>query len=268
MLSEGVADARPRLIRDFFRRNVTWFLAALPFVLAGLRVMVYSGGDSVVLKTLVATLDIPTVLLGTMLPIFPVLVALGIQLFAFNHKFLAHLLAKRWVIFAAFGILMIYSLFASFPGGLWTPLTIFGGLTLGLVARRVRVAWRKAHPKPEIMAASARPLPASNPAVSFLVGTSPTVIAACTVLSVLLVTPQGMWLPLEQISTGSSSKSLVAYVLKETPNWTTTISSDKSIRVLRSSEITGRLICNQGDFQSIVTMLVGSNPSPRIKCKT
>ncbi|WP_029151241.1 hypothetical protein [Microbacterium indicum] len=228
-------------------------IAILPVVVAAIRVMLYSGGDPVVMKTLVETLNILTLLLGTFLPLLPLLVYFAFQmLMARTPAFNAAIRTAKGRL-ALFAGAAFWLLLGPFPATVWLVGAVVFGLVTGWLLLRYVKPWRRLH---EWMA----PGPGKTPP------TSPAYITTIVLLVTLLVVPQGMWLPLERVTRSGSADQFV-YVLKDAEGWTTTITNNRSIDVFKSSEVTARVVCDQGQYASILTMMTGADPDTRDKCE-
>lgn len=268
-----VRETPARPVRAFLWRNIALIAAAGPFVLAGIRVLLYSGGDPVVLRTLIETLNVPTVLLGTFVPLLPAFVLLGIQAVMYNGNIFGGVFRTRIGIVSVSVVVFFYALIAPFPSGVVTIGSIFGGLLLGEITRQI-VLRHMRRPARHARGAALKPERTARPApsgftlfgnVSFISGTSWIVYGAVAIF--ILALPFAMWVPLERISLSSGS-SVVTYVLDESDSWTTTIATDKSIRIIATEDIVKRSVCKQGDFTSLLTMIGRSEPSPNDKCET
>jgi len=252
-------------MRTFLWRNIALVAAATPFVLAGIRVLLYSGGDPVVLRTLLETLNVPTVLLGTFVPLLPAFVLIFIQAVMFNGSWASGLLKTRWGKFSLGIFAIVYAFLTPFPSGVWSIAALFGGALLGEITWRIiRRHFRKHPVATPAETPAAAPLPSAGS--WFFRGGSPYIVIG-VVTSLLLTLPFGMWVPLERLTLASGSK-VITYVLDESDSWTTTIAADKSIRIIASKTIVRRSVCKQGQFTSLLTMIGHSHPSPNDKCKT
>jgi hypothetical protein len=106
-----------------------------------------------------------------------------------------------------------------------------------------------------------------------------TTVAVSTIASYSLPSPSEMrhipdvlrrvWLPAELISTNNGSEN-VGYVLKTDGNWTTILwDSDRNIEIMRTSNITSRMICRIGKPDRLPLIFVESTKIPKIKpCET
>ena len=250
--SPAEAEAE-RSIAGFAWTHAAALIAALPFVMAGVRVLFYSGGDPVVLKALVETVNITTLLLGTFLPLLPLLALFFFQTMAFNGVAFSRIWRTRWGRGALLLVYVVWMLIGQLPTTLWVTV----GLIAGLVSR---VLLRRLAPK-FLDTATAYLGPTKSRSVD-----STSVIATAGVLIFVLAVPQGMWVPLERLSLDGEGDK-IAYVLEDSEGWTTTIAQNRSIDVFKSAEVTGRVVCDQGNYQSLMTLMTRSDPSPRDECK-
>lgn len=87
-------------------------------------------------------------------------------------------------------------------------------------------------------------------------------IGPLVVLAVIFAVPGGMWLPLERVTIGFSE--VVAYVLENENGWATLMEEDKTIMRAPATAITERVVCDQGEYQSLLTIWAGgSEPTPQ-----
>lgn len=82
------------------------------------------------------------------------------------------------------------------------------------------------------------------------------VMAPVLALVLLFALPFGMWLPQENI--GTRAGRLSGYVLSTNEVWTTVLSVDKRVTILKSTDVASREVCGQGEYESLATLIVGS----------
>lgn len=220
-------------------------IAVLPIMFAGIRVLVYSGGDPVILRTLIGTLDVPAVVMGTLLPLIPILV------FSFFQFLILDSGRSQWALRGAakwaaiiFGIIAIalYALLGPYPG---SPI-IIGSLALGLLTGQIiyLASTRKARADGSIKRAKdARPDFSLRRNV--YVWVSPAVL-----IGVILLLPLGMWLPSERLDLDDGT-SIETYVLRTSSGWMTTIDADKIIRQVPADSVEARTVCDQGNAETL-----------------
>ncbi|WP_127793758.1 hypothetical protein [Agromyces sp. LHK192] len=245
-------EGEKRTFRGFAWTHAAAIIAALPFVIAGVRVLLYSGGDPVVLKTLIETLNITTLLLGTLLPILPAFVLFFLQALAFGGGLFSRLLASRSGRIALLAVFVFWMLIGPLPTTLW----VAGGLVVGGIVRAILLRY-----VPRFHAGLAEWL--SPPAGSKFV--SPWLIGIAVTIVFVLAVPQGMWVPLERVSRDGQGDEIV-YVLDDAEGWMTTSQQDRSIMLLRSEDVTDRVVCDQGSYSSLITIMTRADPAPRDDC--
>ncbi len=236
--------------------DVSVAIAVLPIAVAALRILLYSGGDPVLMKVLVDTLDIPTLILGTLLPLLPALLWLPLQPLILDASLARQLLGGKsrtlWIILVLV-LVLIYLLIGPWPSTIEMLRNCVIGAATGaaiaycwyvfkerraghrwLTALRVRLGWGVAPPV-------GRPIH--------------VLIIPLVVLAAVFAMPLGMWLPLERVTTGSTP--VLAYVLQNENDWATLMEEDKTVLRVPATSITERAICDQGEYESLITTWTG-----------
>lgn len=235
--------------------------------LAALRIVLYSGGDPVLMKVLVETLDVTTLLLGTLLPLLPVLFWLALQPLIADASLARQLLEKgvprrRWWLGLVLLLAAFYLLVGPWPStiqgfGYLALAMLAGALTVSLVAviraRRAGVSWRDAV------------------RIRLTWGRSPVVgdvshLLLVPVLMVVLVfaMPQGFWLPRESIT--ADGEAVTGYTLQSKDGWTTIMTEERAVVRYPSASVTVREVCDQGEYKSLMTVLLNLDAPPKVAC--
>lgn len=239
--------------------------AALPVAIAAFRILFYSGGDPVLMKVLVETLDVQTLILGTFLPLLPVLAWAMFQPLISNWSVVETLVGKtkrgrvRGFLLAS-ALTALYLLLGSWPDSGRLIAYLFVGSLLGLAIargfivigqRRAGQSWRKAFRTRVVRGDTFLELPH-------------LLIAPILVLGLVLVAPTNMWLPLEDLTVGNDR--LQAYVLQNEGGWMTLLEDGRDIRRVESEVVTERVVCDQGDYESLLLIWTGRTNLNPLAC--
>ncbi len=241
-----------------------------PVTLAALRLLFFSGGDPVLLRVLISTLDVPTVVLGTLLPTMPVLLWALIQPFNQDpgtiEKALGGGRRARWLRrLLLFLVMAIYLAIGPWPTTAWAVGAVVAGAVLValiwwvvsiVINRRAGRRW----------AVALRP-PAHGEYVSN--GFPRWLIFALSApLLVVLVFPTGFWLPQEVITLkGDPAQRVSGYVLEQDSGWVTFLKSDREVLVVRAQAIEARDVCDQSRYDSLITLLAGPGDDAGRACQ-
>lgn len=216
--------------------NLGLLIGVLPLLLAALRVLLWARGDQAVLATLVQTLNVQAIILGSLAPV----VALGTAFAAFA------LMAdpatwnpiRRWV-----------KRLDSWVPIVAIPLSL-AILVITKIAVLVSIATLLG------IAVAARAIDRRRGRRR---GRAPAkwtengwALAVGYVLWWLATAP--MWLPAEVV-TLSSGTSTTAYVLSSGEGWTTLLTDDRSVLRVRSDQVTGRAVCNESGGRSLLQVV-------------
>lgn len=212
-----------------FRASTALVIALFPITAAAVRIWIYSGGDTALFLVLLQTVNIAAVLIGTMVLIIPSLITIVAIMALLNPA------ARRWAHEVLAGHRLVFDLLmpaALLIIGYTVSWTVFVTLaSLGLIALLfflARRAWRKNH---------------RNTASRRRVDKSDAIIPIFSGLLVFLITPSNMWLPLEQITTVQHKQQTV-YVLESTTEWTTVLTVDRQVEIVKTREVQKREVCN------------------------
>ncbi len=229
--------------------DVAILLAVSPLVLSGIRVWLYAGGDTAIFLTLVRTLDVATVLVGTTAVLMQGLVLLSVVLILTDWRIRARFIAalrRPWFLpaLAVTFLLLLYTASIMFALGLMA----IAVLALAFVAVK---KW----------------VPASRKVLEFVVAPKGDRIrpdSVATVASIgitLLIMPTNMWLPLERIElTGGEVE--FAYVLEVTGEWTTALTEERAVRIYGTDEVTARETCRPITNLTLAKTLFQIPPDP------
>jgi hypothetical protein len=241
--------------------------AVLPIGLAALRIVVYSGGDPTLMRVLIQTLNITTLLLGTVLPVLPMLFLLALQPLIADMSLARTLVSRgasrrRWWLLLILVLPVLYLLVGPWPTTLRTFGYGAGALALGVIvvwiigvhrARRSHAPWRQAL-KVRVTFAKLPPVGRS----------SHVFLAPVFVVAVVLFMPQGSWLPLESIQV--DQKQVDGYVLQIEDWWATLLTKDRVVERYPADLVTDRQVCDQGNYRSLATMISGVSGTVRTAC--
>ncbi|TQJ30132.1 hypothetical protein [Microbacterium sp. SLBN-146] len=247
--------------------DVGVLVAVLPVAMAALRIVLYSGGDPVLMRVLIETLDVPTLLLGTLLPLLPLLFWLALQPLITDAPLTRQLLRRtapnrNWWLVLIIALPLLYVLVGPWPDTIETILWFGGALALGaLTVWGVGVfRWRRAG-HPWRTALRVRVTIASQP----LGSVTHLLLVSVVLIVVIFAMPRGFWLPLESIT--ADGADLTGYVLQSEDGWTTVMTEGRAIERFPAASVTSRTVCDQGEYESLITVLVGgtaplSSPCP------
>jgi len=217
----GLAPARPWYF------DVAILLAAAPLIFSAVRVWLYAGGDTAVFLTLVRTLDLPTVLVGTL-----AVLAQGALLLFFTMVFLdwrvrdifRTWLQRPWSSSLTAVVLIVFVITGNVM--FWAGLASLAAL-IGLYFLVKHIPGGKRLTKWVVPPRGER---------------SDTSVVVVSVAITLLMLPTNMWLPLEQVTLANKSTEQ-SYVLQVSSEWTTTLTKDRKIRTYPTTDVVDRETC-------------------------
>jgi len=224
-------------------KNVGLLLGVLPLLLAALRVLLWARGDQALLTTLVQTLNVQAVLLGSLAPV----VALGIASAAFAliadpatwgplKRWAVRL--DSWVVIVAIPLILAMLAITKTSVLVGVALLLGAGLTARAVGRR----WGRTRGKaPGKWTENGWAL-----AVLYLLGW-------------LATAP--MWLPAEVVTLRDDT-STTAYVLSNGDGWATLLTSDRSVLRIPSDQVASRVVCNEDGGRSLLEVFTSTNAIP------
>ena len=205
-------------------------IALAPVVASALRVWMYSGGDVSLFLTLLSTLNIVSVLVGTSLVLAPGVLALGLTIL-FTDREAVSWLNKRmsatpWLSRILFPVVFFVSVYTLS----WTSLLMLAGVcvafaTFLIIRRGVR---------------NRRSRKGRNRSKQDYAGPD-SIVTIIAVLTMMLMTPNTMWLPLEKLTV--EKQIVTGYVLDVSSEWTTILASDRELHIVPSAQVTTRDVC-------------------------
>lgn len=242
-------------------------IAVVPIVLAAARIVLYSGGDPVLMRVLIETLNVTTLLLGTILPMLPLLFWLALQPLIADASLTRQLLTKRapsrnWWLLLLIAFPALYVLVGPWPDSLRGLAYLAGALALGactvwvfgvLRERRRGARWRHAL---RVRLTWGRG-PVTGDAAHVL-------IVPVVLLLVIFAVPRGFWLPLESVTV--DSQEVRGYVLQVEDGWATVLTEDRGVERYPAASMTARDICDQGEYESLITVIAGGTAPPASGC--
>ena len=200
---------------EFIRRDLTWTLGLLPFVIAGLRVMVMSDGDGEVLDALLHNLNVTGLVLSTVLPCITML---SVWYLAGWFQFLRpkDMKSAQWTISQGLWLMVAAVAFIVAQENSLSTLLISGVFIAFQVILHRRASGRS------VLAAL------------------PFFVASLLMVAMI---HQSWWLPAEIIHVKGRDAE-VGYVLATDPQWTTyLIGVNKVLRIDRTNLIESREPC-------------------------
>ncbi|WP_454860419.1 hypothetical protein [Promicromonospora soli] len=241
MSNETTASDRPAVI------DVAVLAALLPVLAAAVRLWIFSGGDAAVFRTLVRTLDIPAVLIGTGILIAPaVLVIFVIALLTdwrFRDSTVKWSNRNEWIRFVVPPLVFV----VVFTVPLIHLVAALAALVIPSVAFvliRRRWEWGKA-----ILDKIVAPRGDTS-------GPDPWAMAVIFGIA-LLMSGTAMWLPLELVAMkGDRSDKYVGYVLESDEVWTTVLTETRNIATLNTEDIESRTYCAEEELTRLADPFV------------
>ncbi|MFD6514195.1 hypothetical protein [Rhodococcus sp. NPDC060176] len=222
----------PQQAKSWALKNPVVVVSGLSVFIAGMKVLSVSGGDAEVLKTLVQTLDIPSLVTATILPLMPNLVVIGLLMFVDNQlskdkeERLPH---PDWAL-SALSIIVVSLMF-------FVPIIILIIYILYFISIQVRR-----------YSAKRKGLILTN--VSIIPMILPPIIMA-------VVSSSSIWLPQENIEFSSGEKRS-AFVLSSDVRWTTILLYKDTTQTLPTSEIVSRQSCTKINSDGILSRSLAS----------
>lgn len=209
-------------------------LAVAPVIAAALRLWLYSGGDTAVLLTLISTLDIAAILIGTGIQILPGAVILLIIALITDWRFRdsAAKWAGRnpWIRFCVLPLLIVIVITA--PILLLVPALILL-IVPPIIFSFIRNRWRWGQRIADLLVA-----PRGDP-------NGPNSVVSFTVIGIfVLMSGFTMWLPLERVeSEGAPDGQYSGYVLESDETWTTILTRERNVVILETHDVNRRVAC-------------------------
>lgn len=252
--------------------DVSLWIAAVPFAAAGVRVLLYSGGDPTLLRVLIETLDVVTIVLGTLLPVLPLLVGAAIYPLLIDLSLTRRLVTsgsptRRWgMLTLIVAALAFWVALSPWPSAATTIAYLAVGVALGVI---LTYLWTFARWLTAGYTVRRSILEAFKVRVTIggqePVGKSWHVIAIAGIFLILtFATSPTMWLPQENIVT--STEKISGYVLQATEEWTTILSVDKQVTIVKPIDVSSREVCGQGEYSSLITVLWGNDHRSGPQC--
>lgn len=236
--------------RSLFRADIAvrLGLTLLPFVMVLLRVARVSRFEPQTASAVVARSGVVEVVVGTLLPLVPFLLAVGIVAYAFLSTDFGvdeaspqgHALETLLLIVAMGWLLVLPWIFSAFAVG-FSVMIILLEMTLGR---------RREGPREHRIARS------------LACG-----LAAALAISVVL--SDDMWLPRERIEM-SRGEQLVGYVLSSESGWIAVLEHEsRQIHMISRGEVQGRVLCgSRGDLRSVVELVTRHDGPSYPPCAT
>lgn len=241
-------DEKPRKKRKRGLVDVALVIALAPVVAAAVRVWMYSGGDTSVFLVLLRTLDIPAALIASAMLLVPTALLLLVIILLTDWRardaMQATLERNPWLapVFPILFFVMVYT------GNILFALGAAFVALLVVVYFSIKRFWPWGHEhinRVVIAPRGDRNRPAS-------------MLTIAGVLTVFLIAPSNMWLPLERVER-VDSEPLVGYVLESNEEWTTLLTPAKRIEVVQTPKVGAREVCRPGGPVSLATLLYPSD---------
>lgn len=227
------------------RRNLSVLLAAAPIAVATARVVGFSRGDQALLTTLLQTLDVPAVLIGSLIP--AAVIVLGITIYAaIGDPRVSRALLRGWrglsplteTGIAAALLLLVYVSDLQTLGAT-VGLLVLAGAIRALLTRRARSRGRS------------------------WVGFGGDTVAVVAALLLPVLMNASMWLPSERVRLADGLQEQV-YVLAVDGPWTTLLrTKDRRIIRLPSADVTEREVCNTTQVRALAQEFGTGSPQPQ-----
>ena len=247
----GASDGAPAeraAVLDLLRSHIPLLVTVIPLLLSGVRIFAVANGDRATLVTLISTLDVKAVLLGTFAWLLPTAFGVAaavcwirwLQARAVSAPHVDRHGVILWLAVSLTVVTLILFAFAPINDLIYLLLC---GLAVGYFRKPQRNRIGQA------------------------------VILGCAFLA-LVMAPVGfraanMWLPAETIAV-RDQPAVVGYVLAADPQYATVLqAADSTVRILRLDQMEARTICTLNrelESASTVRYLTGSAPSRTPAC--
>jgi hypothetical protein len=266
--ASGVPAVDPQQARTPRNRwlDTALLIALLPVTVAAVRIVLYSGGDPTLMRVLIETLDVTTLLLGTLLPIFPVALWLAFQPLLTDLPLARKLLTQKhpyrnWWLILIVALPVLYVLVGPWPTALTTLGWVVGAAAVGALSGWI-IGVIRTHASGRTWRDSLRVrLTWGDPVGSV----SRLLIVPIVMIAVIFAVPRGFWLPLESVT--AEDNQVTGYVLQTEDGWTTVMTEDRAVHRYPADAVTARTICDQGEYTSLITLIAGGSPPPASHCE-
>lgn len=229
------------------KRRVSWnfalWIAAVPVALAALRIMIFSRGDSALLRVLLETLQVLPILIATTLQVFPWVVLMAGAILLLNAS--ARRAVSPW--FARSQLLLVLAILGVMVTLYTSPPTVaIPILAVYLLILVLYVLARIPKPWPQKIVRFANGLDQGDPLSSVFS------IIVIPLLFIQFANWNTFWLPREAVTVAAEVRS--AYVLNVTGEWTTLLTPDREVLRVPTGDVTARLVCDQGEGGSLLML--------------
>lgn len=227
--------------------DVALWIAAVPVMIAGVRLLMFSKGDPVLLRVLFENFQILPLLTASALLVLPWATLSTAILMLLNRS--ARVVLAGWIrdlpAATTLGILaiVVVVMTSPFPMAYWIAGAWFAVLAVSIISR-IPNQW------------AGRVTRIVNVADSNTPGSMFYSVLVVPLILTILPAWSSFWLPLEDVVTSSETHS--AYVLGDADGWTTLLMADRAVLRIPSSEITERIVCDQGE--AVTVQLLGEDP--------
>lgn len=233
--------------------HVALWIAGLPVMIAGLRIWMFSQGDSTLLRVLLESLPVLTVLTASTLQVLPwVLITFGAMLlfnFSTRRVVWMWMARNRGITFLG----CIAALLIAMVTPLWSLLAmvaIYVAVGVLVIARRSEKPWGT------WLTAQSERMDNKDPAGA-LVG--------LIVLPLLLnqfTSFTTFWLPREIVTVDGRPTN--AYVLTVSGEWTTLLTPERAVLRVATAEVSERIVCDQGETQTLLNLRSDKKSDPEL----
>lgn len=238
------------LARSRFRIDAAILIALTPVLAAAVRIWLYSGGDTSLFLVLVRTLNVPAVLIGTgalIVPVGTIILTITLATDAtFRRNARLWVSSNRTILTVAIPILLVLVGYTA-PWPLLVEVGVICALAIGYYY--FRKAWKTSKPD-----ADTKTHPGPDSAAT-----------AITLITLFLLTPANMWLPMERIQI-NNEKAQTGYVLQSDGSWTTILTSERDVNLVRTPRIESRKICSSDGAGTLALSIQNGGLQNGVNC--
>lgn len=230
--------------RNVYNFDIALFIAVSPLIAAAVRIWLYSGGDVSIFLLLLRTLDIPVVLMATLVIMIPTAIVVMLWVILTDWKardYIANWIEQhRWAILLLPLVLFVL-IYTAGPLLLLSLLMIILS-TVFYVAIGRFWPWGKKHITDIVIAKRGDHYGPDS------------IVTIVGLLIIFLIIPHNMWLPLERVKI-NPDKQYHAYVLESNAEWTTLLTPEKSVLIVPTHSVKARELCRAAANLTLATLL-------------
>lgn len=242
--SEGRARHRSKTLFGVDWRESALVIALVPMIASAIRIWMLSGGDKTLFFVLLRGLNIPALLIGTVVSMLPTVLIIGFWVMITDKQARSELNLWANRLPASNHIFIpLLALIVLFTTTLSTALTLAGMAAFFTAVHFIRRGYFKRKARKNSVGTDVRK-PSRSP--DFL----PSFVV---VIFMFLLLPSNIWLPAEQLTT-SSNGEINGYVLESDITWTTVLTTDRHLVTLATPQILTRSVCADSEPRTLANL--------------